>query len=68
MKEMEYNGILLRIGDRFRECDNRFERFVIITDFDFLNKRVRLNGRTWASARRFNGKHGGYAKVECAAV
>lgn len=63
-EEMEINGLILRIGDRFKEMDNRFERIVTITRFDHLNKRVQLNGRTWAMASRFNGKSHGYKRVE----
>jgi hypothetical protein len=33
------------------------------TIIDVLNKRVQINGRTWAMAKRFSGKHGGYKKV-----
>ena len=61
--KMLVDGVDIIVGDRFRECDNRFERFVTVTAIDVLAKRVQLNNRTWAMAKRFKGKHGGYKKM-----
>ena len=60
-------GIILKIGDKWREVDPRGPtRVVIVTGFDTCcgETRVRLNGRTWAKLSRFNGKRSGYAPVE----
>lgn len=60
---MLVDGLDITVGDRYQECDPRFTRFVTVTAIDVPNKRVQINGRTWAMAKRFRGKCGGYKKV-----
>ena len=59
------DGIPFNIGDRYRENDNRFRRYVTVTGFDRTDNRVQLNGKTWAKASRFNeAMNHGYIKVK----
>jgi hypothetical protein len=54
-------GIVLEVGQKWREVDPRFERIVTVTSWSQMNEKVQLNGKTWASLKRFNGKRCGYA-------
>ncbi len=53
-------GIVLEVGQQWKEVDPRFDRYVKVTAWNQMEEKVQLNGRTWASLRRFNGKRGGY--------
>ncbi len=62
-------GIRLQRGQSWRERDNRFKRYVVVTDWDSVTGRVQLNGRRWARLSRFNGKsHGYYPEAPTAGV
>ncbi len=56
-------GIELQTGQKWREVENRFERVVEVTGWDFDKQKVQLNARTWAKVSRFNGKSGGYEPI-----
>jgi hypothetical protein len=60
-------GIDLEIGQKWREVDPRFERVVVVTAWNAWIEKVQLNGRTWASLKRFNGKRSGYAPYSASA-
>lgn len=55
-------GVILEVGQQWREVDPRFKRIVTVTGWNQMNEKVQLNGKTWASLKRFNGKRGGYAR------
>ena len=63
---------MVRVGQVWRECDNRFVRDVIVLSVENGSVRVKTMasstgtcGRTTrVSEGRFNGKHGGYALLE----
>lgn len=53
-------GVDIEVGQRWREVDARFERFVWVTDLNYKESKVKI-GRRWAKLSRFNGKRSGYA-------
>ncbi len=54
------------IGSLWRENDRPGSVVKEVIAHDKVYKRVRLKGaiKTWASLHRFNGKPGGYSRVE----
>ena len=57
-------GTILRKGQKWLECDNRFRRVVTVTGWDVQRAKVQLNGRTWAALKRFSGKAKGYEPLQ----
>jgi hypothetical protein len=58
----------IEIGQKYVERDNRFHRVVEVTKIGsgIKSGKIQLNGSSWASAARFNGRYGGYSlAVEC---
>ncbi len=58
-------GIEIRIGQKWREVDPRFSRIVDVIAIDEENQKVQIQWvrKSWASAKRFNNKRGGYELV-----
>jgi hypothetical protein len=61
-EEIEIDGITFWVGQRWRENDKRFDRYVRVVGWNTETKRIQINGGrpTWASAKRFDGRSGGY--------
>lgn len=64
------DGIEFWLGQRWREHDPRSgNRVIEIVEIDVATKRLRIRspvltrGGTWAQARRFNGRRGGYGRA-----
>jgi hypothetical protein len=64
----------IKLGQHWKERDTRFNRIVAVISIDHDRQKVGIatvdpltnyTGRlTWASFKRFNGKHGGYQLVK----
>lgn len=56
------SGIGLRLGQIWKELDGRFSRTIEVIGWDPAKEKVQIKGArvTWASVKRFSGKHGGY--------
>ena len=57
------------IGSKWKERDVRVSRTIEVVRYDVANGRVRINcietqRLSWAKPERFNGKSGGYARVD----
>jgi hypothetical protein len=57
------------VGSKWKEADMRVARTVQVVRYDIENGRIRINcletqRLTWAKPERFNGKSGGYVKIE----
>ena len=57
------------VGSKWKEADQRVARTVQVVRYDIENGRIRINcletqRLTWAKPERFNGKSGGYVKIE----
>jgi hypothetical protein len=60
----------IKLGQHWKERDARFNRIIVVVSIDDEKQKVGIStvdpktgarGRlTWASRKRFNGKHGGY--------
>lgn len=51
----------------WKEVDPRRDREVMVIAHDYRRRRVQIRGASrtlWACVSRFNGKRGGYAKVD----
>jgi hypothetical protein len=63
---MKICGIEFNVGDKWKECDKRFDRIVEVVGWNAAKGKIQLKSNhryTWASAKRFNGKGRGYARV-----
>jgi hypothetical protein len=57
------------IGSKWKERDQRVSRTIEVVRYDVANGRVRINcietqRLSWAKPERFNGKSGGYARID----
>ena len=57
------------VGSKWKDRDLRARRTVEVIRYDLAKRRVRIHcietqSLSWAKPERFNGKSGGYAKVQ----
>lgn len=57
------------VGSKWKERDLRVSRTIEVVRHDLANGRVRINcietqRLSWAKPERFNGKSGGYARID----
>lgn len=57
------------VGSKWKELDARVKRTIKVIRHDVAKRRVRIacietDSLTWAKPERFNGKSGGYARID----